>query len=283
MKIGIADINDAQSKWGNEKYKKFKEFGYDAIDYDMSNTDCDIYSYSEDDFEKKLLNDKALANETNTKINQVHGPWRWPPRDFTEADRAERMEKMKKSIRGAKILGCENWVIHPIMPFGVEDIGTGNEQKTWDMNIEFMTELLKYAKENNVIICLENMPMHEFSLATPKRISEFVKTMNDDNFKICLDTGHVSVFPDLSLGDEVRSLNEEIRVFHIHDNMFERDLHLMPYFGIIDWKDFSKSLRDINFDGVFSLEVKIPNELPTEVYEEMHISLVKTARHIIEN
>ena len=64
---------------------------------------------------------------------------------------------MKKSIRAASILECKNWVIHPIMPFGVEDIDTGDAEKTWDMNVAFMKELLKTAKEYGVTICLENM------------------------------------------------------------------------------------------------------------------------------
>ena len=105
-----------------------------------------------------------------------------------------------------------------------------------------MRELLKTAKEYDVILCLENMPFLDFSLSAPQEILKIVKEMNDDHFKICLDTGHVSVFGDLSVGDEVRRLNKEIRALHIHDNKFGIDSHYMPFFGKIDWKDFSKSL-----------------------------------------
>ena len=87
-----------------------------------------------------------------------------------EEDRKERMEKMKKSIRYTAVLGCKYWVIHPIMPFGVCEKDTEDAQKTWDMNIEFMSELLKVAKEVGVTICFENMPMLQFSLAKPDKI-----------------------------------------------------------------------------------------------------------------
>ena len=263
MRIGISFdmLGAAEKYWGDEKYKMIKELGYSAVDFNMSDTDTRLYSAGEDELAEMLLHEKKLAAEAGTEIFQVHGPWRWPPRDFEESDRAERMEKMKKSIAATAVLGCKNWVVHPIMPFGIEDIGTENEPKTWQMNLDFMSELLKTAKENGVIICLENMPMHKFSMAAPEQILKFVKEINDDNFKICLDTGHVSVFPKLSVGDEVRRLGNEIKVFHIHDNKFEMDLHMMPHFGIIDWGDFSKSLRDVGYVGVFSLELAVPREL----------------------
>ena len=285
MKIGIAAniYKNLYQRWGEDKYKKLKNFGYDAVDYDMSDTNQDIYSCTEEEFKNKLLHERKLADDAGIEIHQVHGPWRWPARDFLAEDRAERMEKMKKSIRGTAIMGCKYWVIHPIMPHGTEDIGTGNEQETWDMNLEFMSELLKTAKEFEVVICFENMPMHKFSLATPSQILKFVKTINDDNFKICLDTGHVSVFPKLNAGDAVRELGKEIKVLHVHDNRFERDLHLMPYFGIIDWEDFAKSLDEIGFEDVFSLESVIPDKLLNGVYEDMYISLAKIARDTLKN
>ena len=120
---------------------------------------------------------KKLAAEAGISIHQAHGPWRWPPRDLTAEDRAERMEKMKRSIYIAHLLGCPNWIVHPIMPFGIEDLDTENAAKTWEMNVEFMTELLKTAKEYDVTICLENMPMTKFSMATPEKILEFVRLL----------------------------------------------------------------------------------------------------------
>ena len=188
---------------------------------------------------------------------------------------------MKRSIHLTALLGCKNWVIHPIMPCGVNDINTADAQKTWDINLVFMRELLQYAKECGVKICFENMPMKEFSLAKPTDILRFVKTIDDDNFKICLDTGHISVFDELSVGDCIRELDGEIRVLHIHDNKYGMDLHSFPYTGIIDWKDFAKALRDINFKGVFSLETIPPVALDDEIFSDMCIALRKTAQQII--
>ena len=284
MKIGIqTNLFDVQGygRWGENAYKKLKEHGFSCSDYSMANTDTLIYTASEEEADAILLHEKELAFQAGIEIVQIHGPWRYPPKDSTEDDRKERMEKMKKSIRAAALLECKNWVIHPIMPYGMQDINTEYAKKTWELNIEFMRELLDEAKKYDITICFENMPMHEFSLAKPADILRFVKEINDEHFKICLDTGHVSVFEDLVIGDEVRRLGDEIRVLHVHDNKMGKDLHLMPRFGDIDWCDFSKALKDINFAGCFSLETIPSRKLSDDIFEQMCKLLLKISEEII--
>lgn len=283
MKTGFAIdmITTAEARWGNEKYKKIKDAGFDCIDYQMADTDSFIYSLSEDELKSYIAKEREMAESAGIEISQSHGPWRWPPRDLSDEDRSERMEKMKKSIFISHLLGCPNWIVHPIMPFGIDDIGTGNEQKTWDMNAEFMSELLKTAIEYDVTVCYENMPMRNFSLATPEKVLEFAHLMNDEHFKICLDTGHVAIFKELSLGDEVRRLGNMIAAFHIHDNNGSSDQHRFPYYGKLDWSDFRKALTDIGFRGVFSMEAIVSQKLPPHIYEEMCGALNSIAKHII--
>ena len=261
-----------------------KEHGYDCADFDMANTETDFYTLPEEEADALLIKEAGLAKEAGIEISQVHGPWRWPARDFAEEDRCERMEKMKKSIRATSVMGCKNWVIHPIMPFGVHEKDTEDAPKTWDMNIEFMGELLKTAKEYDVTICLENMPMLNFSLAKPVDILRFVKTMNDEKFKICLDTGHVSVFEgELSVAEETKRLGKEIRVLHVHDNRCRFDLHLMPYYGVTEWEGFKQALKDIGFSGTLSFETLPPDKLPEAVFEEHCKMYAKLAREMAKD
>lgn len=283
MKIGISyDIFDSRyGRWGDAKYAKMSEHGYSCMDFNMCNTGTPTYTLPEKDFEALMLREKRLAEEAGIEINQAHGPFGRPYEDATRQDKAKHMEKLERSIRATAILGCKNWAIHPIMPFGASDINTEAAQKTWDANLEFMNSVLQYAKGYGVTVCLENVPMSEFSMAKPAEILRFVKTMNDGNFKVCFDTGHVSVFDGLSVGACVRELNGEIRIFHIHDNKIGRDLHLFPYSGIIDWQDFAKALKDIDFKGVFSLETIPSAKLDDEIFSDMCIALRKIAQQII--
>ena len=111
-------------RYQSEKYRKLREHGYDCCDFCMADTEDELYRCTEAEFVARLEEERIAAEAAGIRIHQVHGPWRWPFRDATEADRAERMEKMKKSIRGTALLGCGYWVIHPIMPYGIHDVGT---------------------------------------------------------------------------------------------------------------------------------------------------------------
>lgn len=280
MKIGVGMniYRNGYSRWGDDRYNKVKAHGYSFVDFSMANTDTSIYTVNAAESRTILMQEKKLAQEAGIGFSQAHGPWRWPPRDLSEEERRERMEKMKKSIHLSSLLECPNWVIHPMMPYGIDDTDTKN--KTWELNLEFMSELLKTAKEEGVTICLENMPFINFSIAKPVDTIRFVRAMNDDHFKACLDTGHAATFQEITPGEAVRTMGKDLRTLHVHDTRYGMDLHLMPYFGVIDWMDFRKALDEIAFKGVLSLETVPPLKLDTDIFEEMCVALAKIAARI---
>lgn len=279
MRIGTA--NGGYARYGDDIYKKLSSFGYSAVDFSMADTDLFLYTSSQKEVEHYLLQQKNAAAQFGIEIWQVHGPWRWPPRDNTAAERAERMEKMKRSIEMTAALGCKNWVIHPLEPFGINDMQTGGEDKTFEINFSFFKELLPIAKEYDVTICLENMPWNKFSMASPLQVLEFVKRIDDDNFKVCLDIGHAAAL-DLSAGDSVRLIKNNLCVMHVHDSRPGMDLHMLPYFGITDWADFRAALKEISFEGVLSLETAPSSKLPDPIFQEMSVTLAKIAKNIAE-
>ncbi len=280
MKIGITE--SSYRVYPKEiRYQKMKEHGFTHADYGMSNTEVAPYTLDDAAFDAYLAEERRLAEDAGIIISQVHGPWRWPPQDATEEDRAERMEKMKRSIRGTAVLGCKNWIVHPIMPYGINELGTDDAQKTWDLNLVFMRELLSYAKENGVIICFENMPMPNFSLGSVEAIMRFVNEMNDDHFRVCLDTGHVNVFPGQTLYDAVHMIGDKLQTLHVHDNSGKSDEHKLPWLGTADWEGFGRALREIGFDGVFSYETGPAIALPVDLYGDMLQFMVKSVGYIM--
>lgn len=283
MKIGIqTQLLDeyGYGRWKEKAYLKLKEHGYTCLDFPMANTNTEIYTLPIEKATAALLEEKSLADSAGIEIVQTHGPWRWPPKDSTPDELSERMDKMKKAIYFTSVLKAKNCVIHPIMPYGINDKRIKSEEKTWDKNIEFFNELLDTAEKYDVTICIENMPLDNFSLAKPDDVFRFVKEINHKNLRICLDTGHAFVFENINLYDEVRKLKGYLCALHIHDNKCGQDLHLMPYFGNIDWKKFAEALRDIDYSGSFTLETMPPRKLPTPIFEQLCISLASTAKLI---
>ena len=286
MKTGIVFslYGGVKKRWGEEGYKRLKEAGFSCLDFNMISTETELYTLPFEEVKEVLAKEKKLMDAAGIEIWQMHGSWRWPCKDYTKEDRQERMEKCKRSIEVAAFFCCKYWVIHPIMPFYVDDIDTADEIKTWDYNIEFMTELLSFAKCYNVTVCLENMPFKNFSLSKPRDILRLVKTINDTNFKICLDTGHIAACDaGLSIYDEIKSLGDEIMVLHVHDDRYCKDAHLLPFMGNIDWQGFTKALKEIGFKGVLSLETAPPMALKDEVFEKMYCVYAGCAKQLADD
>ena len=170
----------------------------------------------------------------------------------------------------------------PDHAYGINELGTDDAQKTWDLNVTFMRELLACAKEHDVIICFENMPMPNFSLGSVEAIRRFVREMDDDHFRVCLDTGHVNVFEGQSLYDAVIMIGDKLQTLHVHDNNGRSDEHRMPWFGgTADWEGFGRALREIGFDGVFSYETGPSRTLPLDLYGDMLRFMVKSVGYIL--
>ena len=281
MKIGITESSyNLYPKEG--RYQRIKADGYDCVDFGMSNTEIAPYTLEGAEFEAFFAKERAMAEEAGITISQVHGPWCWPPHDDTEESREERVDKMKRSIRGTALLGCKNWIVHPFMPYGIDEKDTEFAPKTWELNLSVMHELLAYAKENDVYICFENMPMRNFSIGSVDAIMRFVREMDDDYFRVCLDTGHVNVFPGETLYDAVHKVGDKLQALHIHDNNGNADEHRIPWFGgTADWEGFGRALREVGFEGVFSYETGPSRTLPLDLYGDLLRFMVKSVGYIM--
>lgn len=268
MRIGIA-YGPSLDGWGDDKYKKLREAGFSSFDFSLIKTGITPYNLDDGGFDLYLQKEKQLAQEAGIDFSQVHGPWRFPPRDGTPEERAERLHSMQRSVHGAAVLGSKYLVIHPIMPFGIDDLKTGLAEETHKLNLTFMRALVETARQEGVTVCLENMPFPDFSISTPDAIAAFVREIDDPHFMMCLDTGHVNVFKELSPADAVRKHADLIKVLHVHDNGGRRDEHLIPYYGTVNWADFTAALHEGGFDGVLSLECVPPKGLPAPTLEHL--------------
>jgi sugar phosphate isomerase/epimerase len=53
------------------------------------------------------------------------------------------------------------------------------------------------------------------------------------DLKVCFDTGHAHMAGGVQ--SAFRTLQKRVAAMHIHDNHGEKDEHLLPYEGEIDW------------------------------------------------
>ena len=240
-----------------ESLKCIKDIGFDVADItlfaceDVQKPDPDVFN---DDYIKRAQEIRKFADKINLPIVQAHAPFP------VHKDNDEEYDKMMidifiKCLKVCGILGVKNLVIHP--------------WNNWDYkeNATFFKKLLPYAKENDVVICTENMwnwnhqdnYAIEAACSSPEDFLKHVEEVNDDYLQACVDVGHANMMGRVSKattpGNMVRVLNEHVKCFHIHDNDGVHDSHEIPFTMSLDWNDLIKSINEIKYDDDLIMEV----------------------------
>lgn len=147
--------------------------------------------------------------------------------------RIEAMDEIKRTIEVAEQIPFR---------FLIQHIGLGgesfSEHKFFDAATSSIEHLQAFARPLGVRVLLENIPNE---LSTPERLNELVHTAHFDDIGFCFDIGHAH----MEQGVEAAFLlmKDRIRSTHIHDNKKDRDSHLWPGEGSIDWKQAMQLLR----------------------------------------
>ena len=255
--------------------KKMKKHGYDCVDFQgMMSPESELYQKDETEFKNYFSYLKDAAQSVGIELWQMHAMW--PHDDTTEESREQVIKCHQKAIRAAGIMGCKYLVIHPALPYGwLEEL---SKENVYDITAERFLKLLPFAKNEGVILCIENMPfrkMHSFS--TIEEIKNIVERVNDPYMKVCFDTGHC-----FYIGEDhynaVKLLGGKIACLHVHDDIHRQDRHLMPFQGEINWYGFTKALKEIGFNGCLSLETCVNPNTPEPMKEQMQIALSGIAK-----
>jgi len=270
MKIGMTQNEYVKAYGFEEGIFKMREHGFECIDYqNFISADSDFFRLERTAFEKVLLRERATFERAGLFVHQAHAPFRFPIKDSTVEDRAERFEEMSKALYGTAVLGADTFVMHPLSPFTLESVDPAVE--TFNINAEFIARLAEYAAGLGITVCVENLPFPYFTLSPCEAVNALVRKIDLDNVKFCLDTGHVNyiayVKNELGVGLEgyvpctvdraVHIFSDKLGTCHIHQNYGNDDAHAVLDEGSIDMQSFARALRDVHYHGVFSLEVKL--------------------------
>jgi sugar phosphate isomerase/epimerase len=194
---------------------------------------------------------------SGVSLHSVHSPlyadYEWgragsPPVNLVATDRAQRiaaMDEIKRAIEVAEQIPFR---------FLIQHLGVGNESFSDQKFEDAMTSvehLRAFAKPLGVRILLENIPNE---LSTPDKLMEFIQFARFDDVGVCFDVGHAHIMGDVAQAFE--TLKNRIRSTHIHDNAKDRDSHLWPGNGSIDWKQAMELLRSAPHTPPLLLEIE---------------------------
>ena len=190
-------------------------------------------------------------------LNSVHAPLYSdyesgrtgsPPVNVASTDRAGRIEAMDEIKRALEI--AEQ------IPFRflVQHLGTNNESfddRKFEAAMTSVEHLRAFAKPLGVRILLENIPNE---LSTPDKLLDFIHTTHFDDVGVCFDFGHAHLLT--SVPEAFETLKAHVRSTHVHDNAKDKDSHLWPGQGSIDWKEAMELLKSAPHTPPLLLEIE---------------------------
>ncbi len=169
--------------------------------------------------------------------------------------RIEAMDELKRVIDVADDLPYERLILH-----------MGGSRETADLRkrdaaFSTLEHLILHAHRAAVTICIENTTSE---MGDPNYLRAFVDETRLTGLRFNFDIGHahLSDFPeDERLEKGLSPLRDLVSSVHLHDNHGEKDEHLPPYDGTIDWPAAIKILQSgpqTNLPLVLELKEKRP-------------------------
>lgn len=146
---------------------------------------------------------------------------------------------------GSKILGGVNFAAWGYLT------GKGRTEQEWEWSVEGMTEVALYARDkSDMIIAVE--PVNRFEthfLNTAEDAVKYCKDVGTGNVKVLLDTFH-TIREEMSFSEAVKTCGSEY-LGYVHTCENNRGI---PGTGLVPWKEFFTSLREVGYDGPLVIE-----------------------------
>lgn len=281
MKIGISGDSLYYLPTIDEKFALVKELGYDAVDFDLSDTNQPYYK--DDVLLAEFCKEVCSASEKyGIEIFQIHGPW--PTDDTTEESRKEVWKYMHRAVYACHLMNSKYVVIHPQMPYGWYEEPDSDYAES--VTLDLIRDLLPDCEKYGVIVCLENMPFRNQRISPMKNIVAAVEKINSPFVGICFDTGHCNFLHD-DIAENICLATPYLKVLHVHDNRTDADSHDLPFFGTIDWNVFAKALAESGYDGVLSFETVglrygAGSEALVSAYNKLTAEIAKELARMVE-
>jgi len=171
--------------------------------------------------------------------------------------RIDAMDEIKRALEAAEQIPFRFLILH-----------LGDRDDTWSLrslehSITALEHLHAFANPLGVKLLVENL---EGDVARPAHLVEILSSGHLTDIGVCLDVGHAHLGEGIPAAFAV--LRDRIRSSHLHDNNGDKDTHLWPGDGSIDW---DQTLGDL----------KSAPQTPAGVLE-IHYNLSESADTIAE-
>src|SRR5712692_6238969 len=185
----------------------------------------------------------SLLSVNNLKLHSIHSPTMrdsYPKRDSSMPLSISDPERMRRQEAVDEIKRALDLVEHVPFRYCVQHVARPRDipdQRRWDAAFSSLELLSLFARQRGVTLALENTPGE---MATPANLKHFLEQTRLTGVKLCFDSGHAHL--DGKISSALEAAGEMLVTTHLHDNRGERDDHLLPYEGTIDWNELLPAL-----------------------------------------
>ena len=204
-----------------------------------------------------------------TAIEDFHHPsWIEESKNY----RQQRIEHTKNCLYLASLLGAKSVSTEPGGPKTNQ-----SSKKELEIFQEGLLEVIPIAEDLGIHLLIEPEP--ELLIENSNQFIKFIEKFDSKFLGLNFDIGHffcVNENPDELIID----LQDYIQHIHLEDIAFSREhYHLIPGYGVIDFKKIFTSLQTINYSGFITVELYPYQNNP----QNAAIESITYLKSIIEN
>ena len=182
-----------------------------------------------------LYPDREMGRSGAPAVNVLHPE---------KARRIDAMDEMKRALEAAEHIPLRNLIVH-----------LGERADAWSpRSIEYAITALEhlgaFAQPLGVRLLVENLLSEP---TTPEHLMIILEMGHLHNVGVCLDLGHAHV--TVGVAAAIGTLGGRIASVHVHDNHGQKDEHLWPGDGTIDWTATAEALKKLATPPAIVLEI----------------------------
>lgn len=229
--------------------RRTASLGYDGIDIWGGRP----HAYRDDRSPEELRRLRALVDECGLAVPSfIPAQFRYPTSLCSPIDviRHDSIRYIEAGIETARALGSPVVSVcpgHTLHGQGIED--------GWARLVDSLKRLSDYAARRAIRLALEPADRYETDLVqNTEQANRLLQEVGSDNLGVVLDVGHSQIVGE-DPAAAVRALGPTLFHVHIDDTHGQRDDHLIPGQGIVDFGSFFAALKEVGYAGFLTAEL----------------------------
>ena len=226
--------------------------GFEYVDYSPD--------FKSDDWEERARCDRDILDRAGISVEQTHAPFN----RYRQHDDAIFPTYCRRLFEASKILGAKYVVVHAD-EYRVFD--HYDEKEILDFTYDYLAPHVEYAEKNGLIVAVENVfedNSSRYAIIDGKsrytsRVEELeavIERFDSPSVRCCWDFGHAKCqYGKDKMADALEKVAKYVVCTHVHDNYYDKDLHLVPFLGDTDWDKNIHLLKNAKYDGKLSFEL----------------------------